>query len=89
MPVRRWERRASVSALTPAGRTQLHSESSRNLQCSVCPHSGLVAMLTNARDLLVLDTITGQMRLALRDAELVVNADAREDVQVAREAADA
>lgn len=76
-------------ALTPAGRTLLHSESSRNLQCSVCPHSGLVAMLTNARDLLVLDTITGQMRLALRDAELVVNADAREDVQVAREAADA
>lgn len=57
-------------AVTPAGRTLLHVESSRIVHGTVCPHSGLVAMLTSARDLLVFDTSTSQLRLDLRDAEL-------------------
>lgn len=71
--------RHQLFAVTPAGRTLLHSESSRIAQCTVCPHSGLVAMLTSARDLLVFDASTRQMRLALRDADVVGDAEAREN----------
>lgn len=61
--------RRQLHAVTPTGRTLLHREPHRMAHVTVCPHSGLVAMLTSARDLLVLDANTGQLRMAFRDAE--------------------
>lgn len=61
--------RRQLHAVLPEGRTVLHSEPHRMVHVTVCPHSGLVAMLTSARDLLVLDANTGQLRMAFRDAE--------------------
>lgn len=52
---------------TPEGRRLLFQSGDRITQCSVCPDSGRVALLTMARQLIVLDGFSGERLLTVHD----------------------
>lgn len=58
----------TLHAVTPEGRRLLFQSADRITQCSVCPDSGRVAVLTMARQLIVLDGHTGERLLTVHDA---------------------
>lgn len=56
-----------LQVTTPAGRRLLFQSADRITQCSVCPDSGHVALLTMARQLIVLDGFSGERLLTVHD----------------------
>lgn len=56
-----------LQVTTPEGRRLLFQSADRITQCSVCPDSGHVALLTMARQLIVLDGFSGERLLTVHD----------------------
>jgi len=56
-----------LQVATPEGRRLLFQGADRITQCSVCPDSGRVALLTMARQLIVLDGFSGERLLTVHD----------------------
>lgn len=62
--------RRTLRIVAPGGQKLLYSGGPMVAQCTVCPRTGRVAMLTNDRDLLVIDPATAEVLLAVRDGDV-------------------
>lgn len=65
--------RHSLHLVTEMSRVLLHSGAGKIAQCTVCPRTGLIAMLTVDRDLFVHDARLNQPVFAVRDADIYKN----------------
>lgn len=69
-----------LHAVTPEGRRLLFHGTDRITQCSVCPDTGRVAVLTMARQLIVMEGHTGERLLTVHDTSALPEDDEAQDL---------